>query len=538
MTQLPHLSQSPSASSSSSTSHRTHAFSTRTIHVGSEPSLSPDGGVSAPIQLSSTFYQPRVGQLLSGGFEYGRSGNPTRKALERALASLEEADEGLREALKQEGSEGGEYEEWVRGNGEGAVAFASGSSATATVVQALVGAGGHIVSVGDVYGGSSRYFLKVAGPIQGAETTFVDLSYRTAVKGADGAVQEKGHKGKDGGEETEEEQDRRVVERLEGALRPETKVIWIETPTNPMLNLVPIRLISRVAQSHSIPLVIDNTFASPYLQSPLSLGATVVVASSTKYISGHSDVLGGYIASSSPSLLSKFRFLQNAHGAVPSPFDCYLLLRSLKTLALRVRQHSLNGLAVARYLEEVARPLGLVRDVRYPGLRRAEETPAERRERMLAWEQLTPEFRSFFSSAPYNFSVDSPGGFPCGGMVTFHITSPYPGSQEIDKKEVTATAERFLESLEVFTLAESLGGVESLAELPVRMTHGGVDPTHRASLGIDGELIRLSVGVEEVGDLVRDVEQALKKAVGAVEGVKANGVKANGVKKEEEDESE
>ncbi|GAA5895372.1 hypothetical protein JCM6882_006234 [Rhodosporidiobolus microsporus] len=493
-------------SSSSSHAHKPHAFSTRAIHVGSEPHRSSTGGVNPALDLSTTFRQSSVG--VHAGFEYARSGNPTRLAYERLLASLEGADERLRERLEEEGvlkglaeeGEGeGEYERWVKENGPAALAFSSGSAATATVVQALVGNGGHIVSVGDVYGGSSRYFLKVAGPLQGAETTFVDLSYGDVEATA----------GVEAGESDDvrkEKEDGAILDRLERAIRPETKVIWIETPTNPMLNLVPISLIARVASSHNIPLAVDNTFASPYLQQPLSLGATVVLASSTKYVSGHSDVVGGYVATATPSLLSKLRFLQNAHGAIPSPFDSYLLLRSLKTLPLRIRQHSLNALAVARFLNEVAAPAGLVRDVRYPGLNRgAGETSTQKRERALAWAQLAPEAKRWAASLGY--SQESDGGFPAGGMVSFHIASAHAASQS-----ETAAAERFLERLRVFTLAESLGGVESLAELPIKMTHGGVDPVHRASLGIDGELVRLSVGVEDVEDLLEDLRQALGAA--------------------------
>ncbi|GAA5826749.1 hypothetical protein JCM11251_002880 [Rhodosporidiobolus azoricus] len=474
-------------------------FATRAIHVGSEPQLSASGGVNPALDLSTTFYQSSVGTLRAG-FEYARSANPTRLAYERLLASLEGADEGLRETLEAERSiavgEEGAFEQWTKENGPAALAFSSGSAATATVVQALVGNGGHIVSVGDVYGGSSRYFLKVASPLQGAETTFVDLSYRDVEGGIDSS---------DSKDVRREKEDGAILDRLERAIRPDTKVIWLETPTNPMLNLVPIALIARVAKNHNIPLAVDNTFASPYLQSPLSLGATVVLASSTKYISGHSDVIGGYIATSSPPLLAKLRFLQNAHGAIPSPFDCYLLLRSIKTLPLRIRQHSLNGLAVARYLQEVAIPAGLVRDVRYPGLKRSQETPAQERERELAWDQLTPEYKRWLAAQGFNRETE--GGFPVGGMVSFHIASASEKSQE-----ETGAAERFLEGLKVFTLAESLGGVESLAELPIKMTHGGVDPSHRASLGIDGELIRLSVGVEDVDDLLADLKQALEDA--------------------------
>lgn len=255
-----------------------------------------------------------------------------------------------------------------------------------------------------------------------------------------------------------------------------------------MLSLVPITLIARVAKAHSIPLVVDNTFSNPYFQNPLLLGASVVVHSATKYLGGHSDVLGGVIVTHDPTLLARFRFLQNANGSVPSPFDCWLLIRSLKTLTIRSREHGLNGLRVARWLSEVGVPAGLVRDVRYPGLKRAVETRGERRERELAWEQLSAEAKKW--AVKSGFGLESVGGFPSGGMVSFHIRSEEEGSQTN-----SYAAERFLEGLEYFALAESLGGVESLAELPLKMTHAGVAAERRRELGINGELIRLSVGI-------------------------------------------
>lgn len=216
--------------------------------------------------------------------------------------------------------------------------------------------------------------------------------------------------------------------------------------------------------------------------------------------------LGGAIISHSPVLLPGFRFLQNAHGAVPSPFDCFLTIRGIKTLSLRARQHGLNSLAVARWLDTVGVKEGLVRDVRYPGLNRlTRETSGQKRERELAWKQMSVEARVWCEKQGY--SRDGAQGFPSGGMVSFHIVSPDEASQF-----ETGTAESFLEALELFTLAESLGGVESLAELPILMTHAGVAEAHRKELGIDGELIRLSVGVEDVDDLVADVEQALRAA--------------------------
>ncbi|KAL8283820.1 hypothetical protein RQP46_005252 [Phenoliferia psychrophenolica] len=469
-----------------STHHSSFAFATRALHVGSEPSLSASSGVIPALDLSTTYQQQHVG--VHKGWEYTRSANPTRVALERLLSSLEGADVLLAANLAAEGL----TTSWE--SGPAALAFSSGSAATATVVGSLSGPGGHIVSVADVYGGTSRYMVQVAGTLQGAQTTFVDMSYGAG-------VEVKGESEADARKREDDE----IVRRVEDAIRPETKLIWAETPTNPLLNLVPISLIAQVAKKHSIPLVIDNTFASPYWQNPLALGADVVVHSITKYLNGHSDVLGGTIITPSPSLLTKFRFHQNAHGAVPSPFDCFLTIRGLKTLSLRARQHGLNALAVARFLEESALPSSLVRDVRYPGLHRASETRGQKRERELAWEQMSSEARRTLEKQGY--TRDGPGGFPSGGMVSFHITSPDERSQTNSD-----TAERFLEGLKLFALAESLGGVESLAELPLKMTHAGVPEERRQELGIDGELVRLSVGVEDGDDLVADVEQALRAA--------------------------
>ncbi|GAA5947685.1 hypothetical protein JCM3765_001032 [Sporobolomyces pararoseus] len=480
-------------SSSSSSHHSNLGFSTKAIHVGSEPELSASNGVTPALDLSTTYSQGTIGGTK---FEYSRSSNPTRLALERQLAALEGADVLLNENLKKEG---------IEEEGPAALALSSGSSATATVVQAITSNGGHIVSVGDVYGGTSRFMTKVAATLSGVTTTFVDMSYSNAV---DEAVEGESE------EQRRSREDQVIVDRVEAAITPETKLLWAETPTNPMLSLVPIRLLASIAERHSIPLVIDNTFSSTYLTQPLLLGATVVVGSSTKYNGGHSDIIGGYVVTAVPSLLAKFRFLQNAHGAVPSPFDCWLLIRSLKTLALRIRQHSLNGLAVARWLQEVAVPAGLVRDVNYPGLNRgASETRSQRRERELAWSHLTPHSKKYFQQQGY--SIDSQTGFPSGGMVSFHINSGINDKNQLQEASSTKASERFLEGLELFALAESLGGVESLAELPMKMTHAGVDPSHRSLLGIDAELVRLSVGIEDVDDLLVDLERSLRAAVSA-----------------------
>ncbi|KAM0748159.1 hypothetical protein T439DRAFT_328147 [Meredithblackwellia eburnea MCA 4105] len=472
-----------------STHHKHFSFATRSLHVGSEPSLSSSSDVIPELHLSTTYRQSKVGKHK--GFEYTRSANPTRLALERLLASLEGADVLLERNLRAEGR----ADSWE--GGPAALAFSSGSAATATVVGGLAGQGGHVVSVADVYGGTSRYMVQVAGTLQGAQTTFVDMSY-SGTEPVQGESEEQRRK----------REDDDIVARVEAAIQPNTKLIWAETPTNPILNLVPIALISRVAKAHSIPLVIDNTFATPYYQNPLLLGADIVVHSLTKYLNGHSDVLGGALITPSPQLLTQFRFLQNAHGAVPAPFDAMLAIRGIKTLSLRARQHGLNALAVARWLQEVAVPAGLVRDVRYPGLNRGEavETAGQRRERELAWEQLSLDAKASLVKA--GFTRDSQGGFPFSGMVSFHINSNAPQSQED-----SSAAERFLEGLELFSLAESLGGVESLAELPLKMTHAGVPAERRRELGIDGELVRLSVGVEDGEDLVKDVEQSLRAAL-------------------------
>lgn len=279
--------------------------------------------------------------------------------------------------------------------------------------------------------------LQVAAVHQNVETTFIDMSY--SLKGklvpkSESAEERRVH---------DEAEDGVLLARVEAAIRPNTKLIWAESPTNPMLSLVPIRLIAQVAQAHGIPLVIDNTFSNPFYQNPLKLGASVVVHSGTKYLGGHSDVLSGFIVTSE-EYEPKFRFLQNAYGNVPSPFDAWLIIRSLKTLSLRSKQHGLNALRVARWLEEVGVPAGLVRDVRYPGLRRAQETRGQRRERELAWAQMSEQSKVWATQQGY--TRDTEGGFPSGGMVSFHIKSPHEASQETSE-----TAERFLEGLELFS---------------------------------------------------------------------------------------
>ncbi|KII86285.1 hypothetical protein PLICRDRAFT_177854 [Plicaturopsis crispa FD-325 SS-3] len=404
-------------------------FGTRAVHVGSEPS-EETGAVIPPISLSTTYIQHGVGNHK--GFEYSRSGNPNRNALEQTLASLES---------------GGAF----------GLAFASGSATTATVLQSL-GPGAHVVSVNDVYGGTFRYLKRVAEETQGLESTFVDM---------------------------EDADDAAII----AAFRPNTKLVWIESPTNPTLRIIDIPRIAALAHAQpSHPLVlVDNTFLSPFYTSPLLLGADIVVHSLTKYVNGHSDLVMGaaILPAHHAALVDKLRFLQNAAGAVPSAYDSWLAQRGIKTLHLRMKAHGVNGLAVARALQRSPH----VAHVIYPGL-------ATHPGQALARASLSDAARKFVASVD-----DASGEFPYAGMISFRI------------KGGAAEAETFLTKLRLFALAESLGGVESLAELPAQMTHGSIPPAERVKLGIDDNLVRLSCGVEETEDLVADVEQALEAAV-------------------------
>ncbi|HEV2216429.1 MAG TPA: cystathionine gamma-synthase [Candidatus Dormibacteraeota bacterium] len=377
-------------------------FSTRAVHVGQGPDPAT-GAVVQPIHMATTFAQQGVGKHQ--GFEYSRSGNPTRSALEENLAALEDAKHCL--------------------------AFASGLGAESTLML-LLKPDDHVVYMEDVYGGTFRLFDKV---MKRFGVTF------TAVDATD-------------------------IDAVEKAITPSTRLVWLESPTNPLLRVVDIDAVSEVAHSHGATVCVDNTFATPYLQQPLHLGADAVVHSATKYIGGHSDVVGGAIMTSDDELEQRLRFHQNAIGAVPSPFDCWLLLRGIKTLALRVERQSENANSVALALEAnkaVAR-------VHYPGL---ESNPG----RSVALRQM----RLF------------------GGMVSFEV-----------KDESTAL--RVLERLEIFALAESLGAVESLAEHPARMTHASIPEQERKRSGVGDGLIRLSIGIEDAADLVADLEQALTSA--------------------------
>lgn len=378
-------------------SDQTQGFATRAIHAGQAPDPST-GAVIVPIYQTSTYAQREVG--VHQGYEYSRTGNPTRSALETCLASLEGAT-------------------WAR-------AFASGMATTASLLY-LLSAGDHVVAKDDLYGGTYRLFDKVLRR-QGIAFDFVDMTDPDAVS---------------------------------AAMRPETRMVWIETPTNPLLKLVDIAAVAERAHAGDATVVVDNTFASPYLQRPLDLGADLVMHSSTKYLGGHSDVVGGIVAGRDEGLHERVAFLQNAAGAIPGPFDSWLVLRGLKTLALRMRRHSDSAREIAGRLE--AHPA--VRSVIYPGL---ESHPQHE----LAKRQM-PE-----------------GG---SGMVSFVLDGPERAREAVSRTRV-------------FRLAESLGGVESLIELPAAMTHLSVADS---PLAVDEALVRISVGIEDVEDLWEDLERAI-----------------------------
>ncbi|KAJ7903458.1 Cys/Met metabolism PLP-dependent enzyme-domain-containing protein [Mycena olivaceomarginata] len=428
-------------------------FATRAIHVGSEPSAETNA-VIPPINLSTTFKQNGVGNHK--GFEYTRSQNPSRAALEAMLASIETG-------------------------GADALAFASGSAATATVIQSL-GSDAHIIAVNDVYGGTWRYMMRVAKELSGLSVGWVN---------PEGSA-----------------------EQVRAALKPNTKLIWLESPTNPLLLLPslpeisallteiysqPAEVIASLNYPPTRPLVlVDNTFLSPYYASPLLPiqladgttvpGADLVIHSLTKYINGHSDVLlGAVILPPHSPILSKLTFLQNAHGAVPSPFDCYLAQRGAKTLQLRMQAAGTTALLLARTLQ--AHPA--VEAVIYPGL-------ASHPRHGVAWASLSPHARRWVQKLP-GVGADGAGDFPYSGIVSVRLRGE-------------AQALRFLEELRIFTLAESLGGVESLAEHPATMTHSSIPEAEREERGITGGLVRMSVGVEDAEDLLRDALRALEIA--------------------------
>ncbi|UTP40092.1 cystathionine gamma-synthase [Phenylobacterium sp. LH3H17] len=378
-------------------------FATRAIHGGQfhDPTT---GAVMPPIYATSTYAQTSPGEHK--GFEYSRSQNPTRFAFERAVADLESGTRGY--------------------------AFASGLAAISTFLEVL-DAGDHVIASEDLYGGSFRLFDKVRKRSAGLEFSFVDLSDLAAV---------------------------------EAAIRPNTKLIWVETPTNPMLRLADLEAIAALARKHGLLAAADNTFASPYCQRPLEFGFDVVMHSTTKYLSGHSDIVGGcLIVGSNKDLADQVGFLQNAVGAVASPFDSFLALRGVKTLALRMQRHCESGMKIARWLEARSD----VAQVVYPGL-------PSHPQHELAKRQMT-------------------GGF--GGMISAVLDRDLAGTV------------RMLERTRLFTLAESLGGVESLIEHPAIMTHASIPAETRARIGIADGLIRLSVGIEDADDLIADLDQAL-----------------------------
>jgi cystathionine gamma-lyase len=393
----------PDAPSSNKTRPNRLGFATRGIHAGQSPDPST-GAIMMPIYATSTYVQSSPG--VHKGYEYSRSQNPTRMAYERCVADLESGSAGY--------------------------AFASGLAAEATILD-MLDQGSHVIAMDDLYGGTYRLFERVRRRSAGHDFTFVDLSDPAA---------------------------------LEAAIRPETKLIWIETPTNPLLKLVDLEAIAKIARARGILTVADNTFASPWVQRPLEQGIDMVMHSATKYLNGHSDMVGGVVVvGDDAELRDRLGFLQNAVGAIAGPFDSFLALRGLKTLALRMERHCDNARAIAHWLD--AHPK--IAKVYYPGLP---------------------------SHPQHELAKRQMHGF--GGMVTAVLVGGL------------APAKRFLERCEIFALAESLGGVESLIEHPAIMTHASLPAEKRAAIGIDDGLVRLSVGVEDVDDLIADLDAALR----------------------------
>lgn len=377
-------------------------FSTKAIHAGQQPDPTT-GAIMPPIFQTATYAQNGLGDHK--GYEYSRSHNPTRTALQECIAALEDGKFGL--------------------------AFASGMAAE-TAILSLLSAGDHLVACDDLYGGSYRIFERVMRRYN-VETSYVPAGNIAA---------------------------------YEQAIRPNTKLIWLETPTNPLLRLIDIQAVAEIAHRHNILVVVDNTFASPYFQQPLKLGADIVVHSTTKYINGHSDVIGGALVLNNEEAYESMKFYENAAGNVPSPFDAWLVLRGIKTLAVRMRQHDENARAVAKFLAEHPR----VEKVYYPGLP---------------------------SHPDYELAKRQMSGF--GGMVSFQF------------KGVYADVDTLVRRFKVFSLAESLGGVESLVCHPASMTHGSIPKEIREARGLTDTLLRLSVGIEDAEDLLADLQQALEE---------------------------
>lgn len=375
-------------------------FETKAIHEGQQPDPHT-GAAIVPIYMTSTYQQEAITQHK--GYEYSRTGNPTRTALEEALAAIE--------------------------NGKYGLAFASGLAATTTVLSLLKN-GDHIIAGDDLYGGTYRLLEKVVQN-WGITTTYVDIDQ---------------------------------IELFESAIQPNTKLIWIETPTNPLLKIVDIERIAGIARKNNLILVVDNTFASPYFQRPLELGADIVVHSTTKYLAGHSDIIGGAVVTSNEQLYHQLKFYQNAIGAVPSPFDSWLVLRGIKTLAVRMREHQKNALFLAEFLEKHPK----VDRIYYPGLP---------------------------SHPQHDLAKTQMSGF--GGMISLELKGGF------------GEVERFASRLKLFLLAESLGGVESLLCYPAKMTHGALPESERLKREIKDNLVRLSVGIENAKDLKEDLENAL-----------------------------
>lgn len=375
-------------------------FSTKTIHSGQKPDKET-GAVTVPIYQTSTYKQDEIN--VDRGFEYSRSGNPTRQALEDCLASLE--------------------------NGRFGLAFSSGLAAEHTVLSTLR-PGDHVIAAEDMYGGTYRLFEEVFRPY-GIQFSYV------------------------GGNTID----------FEKAIKPETKMFWIESPTNPLLRIIDISKVSAIAHGKYIKVVVDNTFASPFFQQPLLLGADLVVHSTTKYIGGHSDLIGGAIVVNDENWYTKLKFLQNAIGAVPGPFDSWLMLRGIKTLSVRMKKHEENALLIAAFLENHPK----INLVYYPGLH---------------------------SDPFHNLAKQQMSGF--GGMISFKLSQG-------DKK----AANSFFKKLKIISLAESLGGVESLICYPSAMTHASMPEAKRNAIGVTKDLIRFSVGIEDVEDLIEDLSQGL-----------------------------